>query len=124
MKRHTQAFARLLALSAASGEARAAILTTPTVNAGPYGTDVANITGNIVDLPLFDSNLGTLIGECSRLRNRDAEIGARMSVESAREHEAWHRGHCRGLRGTAAWNVAAAGMRGAPDLLSRIQLEG
>jgi len=62
MKRHIVGVAGLLALCAGANGARANVLITPTVSAGPYGTDVANITTNIVNLPLFDSNLGTLTG--------------------------------------------------------------
>jgi hypothetical protein len=62
MKRCAKILGGLLALGAGAGGAGAAILTTPTVNVGPYMTDVFNNPGNVVDLPLFNSNLGTLIG--------------------------------------------------------------
>jgi hypothetical protein len=60
MKRHIIVVAGLLALCAGPNGARANVLITPTVSAGPYSTDVFNNPATIVNLPLFDSNLGTL----------------------------------------------------------------
>jgi hypothetical protein len=58
MNRHKFILAAALALGA--NGASAATLVTSTVTAGPYQTDVANLPGNIVNRPLFNSNLGTL----------------------------------------------------------------
>ena len=62
MKRHIVGVAGLLALCAGANGARANVLVTPTVSAGPYSTDVFNNPATIVNLPLFNSNLGTLTG--------------------------------------------------------------
>jgi hypothetical protein len=44
-------------LGLASGAASAASLVTPLIGVGPFNTDVS---GGLINLPLFDSNLGTL----------------------------------------------------------------
>ncbi len=58
MDRRITVAAGLLCLSAAV--ASAATITTPIVTAGPYTTDVADLPADVVNLPLFDSSLGTL----------------------------------------------------------------
>jgi hypothetical protein len=58
MDRRITIAAGLFCLSTAA--ASAATITTPIVTAGPYTTDVADLPADVVNLPLFDSNLGTL----------------------------------------------------------------
>jgi hypothetical protein len=58
MDRRITVVAGLLCLSAAA--ASAATITTPIVSAGPYTTDVADLPADVINLPLFDSHLGTL----------------------------------------------------------------
>jgi hypothetical protein len=58
MDRRITIAAGLLCLSTAA--VSAATITTPIVSAGPYTTDVADLPADVVNLPLFDSNLGTL----------------------------------------------------------------
>jgi hypothetical protein len=58
MDRRITVAAGLLCLNV--GMASAATITTPIVSAGPYTTDVADLPDDVVNLPLFNSNLGTL----------------------------------------------------------------
>jgi hypothetical protein len=58
MDRRITIAAGLLCLN--MGAASAATITTPIVSAGPYTTDVADLPADVVNLPLFNSNLGTL----------------------------------------------------------------